>query len=213
MAILTETYHSPLPNNTHAVLHPRNTVRDFSEVIFAHGLLFSGEGSVVRCHDVQSVTASQWKGFYMTVQISLNETIHADQQSLNESTQYTVNPLTFPEGWAGNWVCWGRVWVVAQWRKQLRGPSPGGSTASRLRQHEQWSSLHAPLSLLTNHVSVFGFTLCHLLVKILVSYIKVTVYWPWVTLPGWLLPCILADAKTSPADMLDTFTRYMGQWA
>lgn len=67
---------------------------------------------------------------------------------LNETTQI-VNQLTFLEGWAGNWVCWGQVWAVAQWRKQPRGPSPGGSTASHLRQREQWWSLHAPLSLPT----------------------------------------------------------------
>lgn len=52
-------YHSPLPHNAHAILHARNTVRDFSEVVLAHCLLFSCEGPVVRRHNVQGVTIQQ----------------------------------------------------------------------------------------------------------------------------------------------------------
>lgn len=47
-ADVSYTYHSFLPNDTHAILNAWESMRDFGEVILAHGSLFDGERAVVR---------------------------------------------------------------------------------------------------------------------------------------------------------------------
>lgn len=52
---LTITYHSFLPDDAHAVLDAGEPVRDLGEIILSHGSLLDGEGTVVRCHNVEGV--------------------------------------------------------------------------------------------------------------------------------------------------------------
>lgn len=49
------TYHSFLPDDAHAVLDAREPVRDLGEIILSHGSLLDGEGTVVRCDNVERV--------------------------------------------------------------------------------------------------------------------------------------------------------------
>lgn len=53
------TYHSFLPDDAHAILNTRKPVGDLCEIILPHGSLFDGEWTVVRAHNVQSVTAAK----------------------------------------------------------------------------------------------------------------------------------------------------------
>lgn len=94
------TYHSLLPDDTHAVLNAREPVGDLGEVVLAHGSLFDSEWAVVGRHDVQSVTASeqnQTEGSFSSqkARFLLRSTSHA-----------CVIFLTFPGGSSGNWEYW-----------------------------------------------------------------------------------------------------------
>jgi len=72
----SNTYHSLLPDDAHAILNARKPVGDLCEIILAHGFLVDGKWAVVRCHHVQSVTvAGQRRSHLVTfIAVSVTET-------------------------------------------------------------------------------------------------------------------------------------------
>lgn len=199
------TYHSPLPDDTHPILDSSHSVRDLCEVLFAQSSLLGAKWTVLRCYNAQSVTG-KYSFLHKTIWINVHHWLMRSQHlAFQEQVEYVVCTLScnkYTLAKQAHEVA-RRVGVDAQW-----GDNDMGSSMSPVLVIVLWSVQHC--------VSDCGLRVDHLTCRELKSTSSLSTSNAFKHATVCLYsssPCILAAAIMSPADILDTFTMYIGQRA
>lgn len=158
------TYHSPLPDHAHPVLHAGHAVRDLHEVLLAQGSLLDAEWTVLRRHNAQCVTGKN----KISPRVAVRGRCGALRAiPMNRGLQ---RAHTWPEDPWGTRACWGRCAAGGRWRGRRRETSPGGSTASRwVRREPRWS-LRGPLCLQRRGEACWCVCVRRAAISLLISY-------------------------------------------
>lgn len=80
---------------------------DLCEIILAHGSLFDGEWTVVRPHNIQSVTAAEQSETEGHIYYRSGGRNQKHSRHITISVRFCSVFLTFPADSLENWECWG----------------------------------------------------------------------------------------------------------